>query len=73
MDWVRKLYSSLYVTDIRAMKHDILNFVFQKAQVESRLKEQTVTIASLREELKKPMYATAEGEYLEKVVTKKVG
>jgi hypothetical protein len=62
------------MTDIRVMKHYILIFfVFQKAQAEGRLKEQRVAIASLREELKKPMYANAEREYLEKVVKKKVG
>jgi hypothetical protein len=62
------------MTDIRVTKHDILNlFVFQKAQAEGRLKEQGVTIKSLREELRKPMYANAESEYLEKVVKKKVG
>jgi len=48
-------------------------FVFQKAQAEGKLKEQQITIASLREELKRPMYANAERECLEKVVKKKVG
>jgi hypothetical protein len=49
------------------------NFVFQKAQAEGRLKEQQGAILSLREELKKPLYANAERKYLEKVVKKKVG
>jgi len=48
-------------------------FVFQKAQAQGRLREQQVTIASLRDELKNPLYANAEREYHEKVVKKKVG
>jgi hypothetical protein len=58
---------------IDLIKHIFNCSVFQRAQVEGRLKEQQIAILSLREDLKKPMYRNAEKEYLEKVIKKKVG
>lgn len=52
------------------MEEETLNR--EKAQAQGRLREQQVTIASLRDELKNPVYANAEREYHEKVVKKKV-
>lgn len=60
------------LTEKRQLLREEETLTREKAQAEGRLKEQQGAILSLREELKKPLYANAERKYLEKVVKKKV-